>query len=270
MAKATTPKKPARTIYDALALSATKSSCGFFLDFDGVLAFIQPEPDSVSPVSGVVEQLARLTPMVKKVAIISARPARFLARHFGSLPAVSLYGMYGLESVVDGVTTTNPAAEKWIPTIRQVKQEAEQELSGGIDIEDKRLSVSLHFRKHPESRHEAEKWAHAKAIKYGLIEQHGRMVVELKPPISIDKGTVLLKEVSDLQSAWYFGDDISDAEGFRALRRRHAEDASFFGVCVAVRNTETGQKLEEQADYTLTSPDAVPSLLASAVDLFSG
>lgn len=95
------------------------------------------------------------------------------------------------------------------------------------------------------------------------------MVVELKPPILIDKGTVLLKEVSNLQSAWYFGDDISDAEGFRALRSRHEEDANFFGVCVAVRNTETGQRLAEQADYTLPSPDAIPNLLASAVDLFS-
>src|SRR6185312_11943367 len=101
------------------------------------------------------------------------------------------------------------------------------------------------------------------AAERGLIEQQGRMVTELKPPVSIDKGTVLRAEVADLRSGWYFGDDISDARGFAALRDRHKRDTGFFGVCVAVANPETGQDLQSQADFTLSDPSEMPAFLAS-------
>lgn len=269
MAQPTVLRPGEHTIYNALELCAAKRPCGLFFDFDGVLSFIQGEPDSAHPVSGVVEQLARLVPLVGKVAIVSARPVQVLARHFGKLRSVSLFGMYGLEEIRDGVASTNPAAEDWVPTIRQLITEAADDLPGGIYVEDKRLSVSLHFRRHPECGGEAEEWAHAKAAQYGLTEQRGRMVVELKPPVPVNKGTVLMGETSDLRSAWYFGDDISDAKGFDALRRRHEQDHGFLGICVAVRNNETGQVLEEQADYTLDSPGVMPDLLAAAVEIFS-
>ena len=95
------------------------------------------------------------------------------------------------------------------------------------------------------------------------------MVIELKPPIPTDKGTVLRAEVKSLRSAWYFGDDVSDAQGFEALRSQQERDPGFIGVCVAVANTEVGQALAEQADFSLASPMAMPALLAEAIEQFS-
>jgi trehalose 6-phosphate phosphatase len=257
------------TISQALERSAAVGDCGFFFDFDGVLAPMRVDPESVVPTPGVVGQLASLESLAEKVAIISARPVQFLLRRFGELPGVSLYGLYGLESAIDGEVTTDPTARSWMPVVRAAIEDAHRQLPPGVYVEDKRLSVALHYRQHPEHELEVRQWAGAEAARRGLAEQRGRMVTELKPPVRVDKGTVLRTEVSDLRSAWYFGDDISDAKGFEALRDRRREAADFLAVCVAVRNPETGQALEDAADYTVAGPAAMPDLLASAVAIFA-
>jgi len=249
----------------ALQRSAAAGSRGFFFDFDGVLAPISRDPGAVTPVPGVVRQLMALAPVVQKIAIISARQVRFLADHFAPIPAVALYGLYGLEARVNGIVSTDPAAQKWIPVVQSVRQAAQAELGQDVYVEDKRLAVALHYRQHPQRRADVQRWAHAQASGRGLVEQAGRMVVDLKPPVSIDKGTVLRDQIGDLGCAWYFGDDISDTRAFAAIRERQREDRSFTGVCVAVKNDETGQALAEQADLTLPGPQAMPTVLAAAV-----
>ncbi len=257
------------TITAALERSAAAGRCGFFFDFDGVLAPMRLDPESVRPTPGVVGELGELAPLVERIAIISARPVRFLLDRFAGLPTVSLYGLYGLQSAREGAVSTDPRAENWMPVIGAVRREAEEQLPPGVYVEDKELSVSLHYREHPECQPQVEHWATAKAEQFGLTEQRGRMVTELKPPVDVDKGTVLRAAVADLRSGWYFGDDISDAEGFAALRDRHRQDRDFFGVCVAVRNPETGQELEDEADFALADPAEMPALLAAAVTVFS-
>jgi len=257
------------TITRALEQSALAGRCGFFFDFDGVLAPVQLDPESVMPTPGVLDQLALLGPRVDKIGIISARPVLFLLSRFKDLPSVSLFGLYGIETAVDGVIRVDPAAESWMPAIRSVIGDAKRELPAGVYVEDKRLSVSLHYREHPEHEAQVQRWAEAAARASGLVEQRGRMVNEIKPPISIDKGTVLSGQVADLRSGWYFGDDLSDAKGFAALRDRHRQDPEFFGVCVAVRNPETGHDLESQADFMLSDPADMPDLLADAVTVFA-
>lgn len=256
-------------IQQALERSADLGRCGFFFDFDGVLAPMRLDPDSVAPTPGITAELGRLTPLVEKISIISARPVQFLRRNFSELPAVSLYGLYGLESAINGTVTVDPAARNWVPIIRSVISDAVEQLPAGVYIEDKQLSVSLHYREHPEYETRVKDWARDTAARHGLTEQPGRMVTELKPPVAIDKGTVLRTEIMELRSGWYFGDDISDAKAFQALRTRRCEDRDFFGVCVAVRNPETGKSLEDEADFVLPGPSAMPELLASAVATFS-
>jgi trehalose 6-phosphate phosphatase len=252
----------------ALKRSAAAGSRGFFFDFDGVLAPIRTGPGTVEPVPGVVEQLIGLAPCVTKLAVVSARQVRFLARHLGQIPALTLYGMYGLEASAGGEIWTEPAAQEWIGVIDAVRGAAVAELGPEVYVEDKRLAVALHYRQHPEHRDQVERWAHARATEHGLAEQSGRMVVELKPPVGVDKGTVLRNELGGLACAWYFGDDISDARAFAAIRDRQRQDPSFTGVCVAVRNAETGQNLASQADLVLPGPEVMPSVIAAAVTAF--
>jgi trehalose 6-phosphate phosphatase len=268
MAKPDAGDQPQQSAREALIRSAAKDVCGFFFDFDGVLALIQADPESVYPVEGVIEKLRELSRLVEKIAIVSARPVSFLASRFADVPGLALYGLYGLEVMQDGRTISDPEADKWMPQVRAAIEAARRELPPDLFIEDKRLSVALHYRRCPDRSTYIDSWAHSKAQELGLAVQSGRMTAELKPPVSIDKGTVLLKEIASLDCAWYFGDDISDAKGFAALRSNSERDPSFFGVCVAVANPEVGRKLEDQADLTLESPFAVSAFLSAAVGIF--
>ncbi|HEY0697169.1 MAG TPA: trehalose-phosphatase, partial [Micromonospora sp.] len=95
----------------------------------------------------------------------------------------------------------------------------------------------------------------------GLRMQTGRMVLELKPPVDQDKGLVIGEAIRSAGCAWYFGDDVSDIKAFAALRTREQSDPDFFGICVAVRNAETGQEVSTAADLTIDSPEALGDFL---------
>ncbi|MFD1535919.1 trehalose-phosphatase [Nonomuraea guangzhouensis] len=255
----------------AEAVSATVSAAresGFFFDFDGTVAPIMNDPDAVLPVPGAVERLGALSELFARVAVVSARPAAFLRERFSAAPGVRLFGLYGLQTVVGGEIRNAGEAEPWAPVIRRLIADAARELPGKVLVEDKALMVALHYRAAPALRGVVERWSSAKAAELGLAEQLGRMVVELKPPVPGDKGTVVATEAADLTRAWYFGDDLSDARAFEALRTREEGDPAFIGVKVAVANSETGDDLARQADFAASGPADVPAMLDEIIRAF--
>jgi trehalose 6-phosphate phosphatase len=237
----------------------------FFFDFDGVLSPVTDDPDASQPVPSVLGVLEELAASVARVAIVSARPVSFLQSRFASLAHVDLYGLYGLEVLHEGEVVTEPAALPWAPAMADLAERAKAELPDAILVEYKRLSVALHYRTAPQLAETVECWGHEQAERLGLRIQGGRMVVELKPPVDQDKGMVISEGVKTADCAWYFGDDMSDIKAFDALRAREAVDPSFFGMCVAVANPETGAEVSSAADLTLDSPEAVATFLAEAL-----
>jgi len=241
-------------------------SCGCFFDFDGTLAKIQDDPETVSPVPGAVAALKELSGHVKRVAIVSARPAGFLREQFADLPEIALFGLYGLESQFGSEEVhTHPDAAPYEQVMARVADQARAELPETVLVEYKRLSVALHYRRAPQTRALIEEWAQRRTAELGLRAQPGRMVVELKPPGARDKGTVVAEQVSDLSCAWYFGDDLSDLRAFAALDERGAADPAFVGVRVAVANAESGDELVPAADLHVEGPDQVPDFLATLI-----
>lgn len=248
------------------ATAARAADCYLFFDFDGTLAPIGDDPAQVQPAPGVVTAMAELSEVVGHVAIVSARPVEFLRDRFAALSSrVDLYGLYGLEVYRGGSTHTDPGALDWAPTMAQLAERARAELPGEDTVEFKRLSVALHYRTAPELGGQVMQWAQDEARRLGLRTQIGRMVVELKPPGQRDKGTVIAEAIASVGCAWYFGDDLSDIKAFRAVRDRAAADPSFFGVCVAVANPETGHELSAAADFTLDSPTALAGFLRAGL-----
>ncbi|GAB3143604.1 trehalose-phosphatase [Micromonospora sonneratiae] len=245
--------------------------CVLFFDFDGTLAPVEDDPTAVQPVPKVLAALDALTSVVARVAIVSARPVDFLRDRFAPLAeTVDLYGLYGLEhSHGSAETVTEPAALPWIPTMAELAETARAELPEGTLVEYKRLSVALHYRTAPDLAGAVEQWGQAQAARLGLRVQCGRMVLELKPPVDRDKGMVINEAVRSAGCAWYFGDDVSDIKAFAALRARESADPSFFGVCVAVANPETGQEVSTAADLTIESPEALGDFLTEAVHRFA-
>ncbi|HEU5353342.1 MAG TPA: trehalose-phosphatase [Actinocrinis sp.] len=245
--------------------TARLSEYGFFFDFDGTLAPIQQDPESVHPVPGAAKALAALASNAALAAVVSARPVGFLAGRLGGVPGLQLHGLYGLEYSPDGGATviTAPEAEPYAPVIARVVAQAREAFPGAL-IEDKRLSCALHFRTDPSLEPAIESWAALHAEAHGLRLQHGRMVVELKPPLDTDKGAVVLRAAADLAGAWYFGDDLGDLPAFAALAKLAAEQPGFHAVRVAVGTAEgRGAALGEHADVLLDAPESVPTLLDS-------
>jgi len=236
---------------------------GFFFDFDGTLSALGDDPQAVGPVPGALDALAALTGRAALVAVVSARPVSFLADRLGSVPGLRLHGLYGLEHSVDGGAgvATAPEAEPYLPLIARIVDEARSAFPAAL-IEDKRLSCALHFRTTPALEPAIEEWTQHQAAEYGLKRQHGRMVVELKPPLDTDKGAVVRAAARDLGGAWYFGDDLGDLPAYAALDDLASWNPGFHAVRVAIDNADGAVvSLGERADLRLAAPEQVPPLL---------
>jgi trehalose 6-phosphate phosphatase len=248
----------------ASVLEMTRTSPGgrgFYFDFDGTLSRIQVDPATVLPVPGAVEALTRLAGLVNAVGIVSARPVDFLRSRFGDVPGVVLHGLYGLERWQSGTTTSAPDAERWEPVAAALLARAREELPGEILIEDKRLSLALHYRRAPRFEEHAVQWAREQVHRHGMLLELGPMTAELKPPIDRDKGTVLTEATSRLRCVWYFGDGAPDLAAFRALSGWSLASPGRTAVRIAVRHPDTDAALLQEADLVVDGPDAVPGLL---------
>ena len=247
------------------ATAARAAECVMSFDFDGVLAPMNDDPDAARPVPESLAAIDALASVVRRVAIISARPVDFLRTRLDALSGVDLYGLYGLEHSRDGgPTVTEPAALPYVPVMGTLADAGPGRAAAAAWSSSSgsrwRCTTARRRRWRPRSSSGRPR----EAGELGLRVQTGRMVVELKPPVDRDKGAVIGEAVASAGCAWYFGDDVSDLKAFAALRSREARDPAFFGVCVAIANPETGQAVADEADLTFDSPAALSRFLTTA------
>jgi trehalose 6-phosphate phosphatase len=88
------------------------------------------------------------------------------------------------------------------------------------------------------------------------------MSFELRPPVAVDKGTVVAEIVDGLAGACFIGDDVGDLAAFDALDRFRA-DAGATTIKVAVRSQEAPLELIERADVLLDGPAETVAALRS-------
>ena len=233
------------------------SRSGLFCDFDGTLAPIVDDPAAATATAGAGMALGRLASRWAAVWVVSGRPVEFLARQ---LPAeVGLSGLYGLETRIDGVARIDPRAERWSAVVDQVAGAAEAASGADVAVERKGLAVTLHFRVHPEAAPRAEALARQLADDSGLTVHAGRMSYELRPPVQVDKGTVVQTAAAGLAAVCFLGDDRGDLPAFDALDRLAA--GGVHAVRVAVASAEAPSELLERADVVLDGPPAVVALI---------
>jgi trehalose 6-phosphate phosphatase len=170
-----------------------------------------------------------------------------------------LVGLYGLETAVDGRVEHHPDAEPWRRVIDDVAAAAVAELPGGVVVEHKGLSLTLHVRAHPDLAGTVDAWAGAVADRTGLLVRRARMSSELHPPIAADKGTVVDGLVEGFDVACFIGDDVGDLPAFDALDRFAATGGR--SLRLVVQSAETDPALLARADAVLAGPAAVLRLL---------
>ena len=135
-----------------------------------------------------------------------------------------------------------------------------------VRVEAKLVIAALHWRGAPdEDAAEAAVLAVGEAAEAaGFWTHRGRKVLEIRPPVALDKGRGVrrLLEGQDLDAAIYAGDDLTDLDAFAALRARRDEGALTTALCVGVASDETPPELAEAADLLVDGPSGVRALLS--------
>lgn len=230
---------------------------GLFCDFDGTLSEIIDEPDLAHPIDGLPDLLGELATRLGVVGVLSGRPVSFLEPLFP--PTVLLAGLYGLESLVDGERRDHPVGGTWREVIDDVASSSIAHGPPGMRVEEKGLSLTLHFRTHPELEDEVHEFAARQGARSGLEVRRARMSVELHPPIAVDKGTALEELAKDLTAVCFVGDDVGDLPAFDALDSLAAGGVETLRI--AVRSAEESSELIERADVLVEGPPGVCSML---------
>lgn len=235
-------------------------------DFDGTLSAVVEDPAEAAPRPGVVDHLAALVGRYLRVGVISGRPVSFLESH---LPGgLFLSGLYGMEESVDGEMSTPEEFLRWQPAVGRAVAELDRALAAdrGLDhteVEDKGLSVTVHYRRRPEAGEAITALAERVAETSGLELRPARMSIELHPPVPTDKGHVLRRLVGgfpDAESAIFVGDDVGDLPAFDALALLRSEGLTT--AAVAIASSEMDPRMQEKADVVIDGSDVEPLLEA--------
>jgi trehalose 6-phosphate phosphatase len=193
-----------------------------FLDVDGTLLELVARPDAVETpdrVRRILERLERLDPPA--VAFISGRSMadldRLLTPHRFAVAAVHGSERRDLRGKLSVVRSERAALNVVRPILRGFAS-----ANAGALVEDKSISVALHYRQRPDLlpavRQLADALSRILPDHYELL--HGSMVVEIKPTAA-SKGTAIRAFMQEAPFAtripMFIGDDITDETGFRVI-----------------------------------------------------
>lgn len=229
-------------------------SGSLFLDFDGTLVNFAKTPEEVRLERALIPILLRLHKLLGgRLAILSGRSLANVRDHLSPLN-LAVAGSHGLERAhaTASVTRETPPARLNMAVEFLRKFAADRP---GVMIEEKPMSVALHYRAAPAAEAECVVAVQNAATTTGLVIQPGNMVLELKPACG-DKGTALEQFMMEAPFTGsrpiFIGDDLTDEHGFLAARR-------FGGAGVIV-----GSRSETVASYALADVAAVHQWLQQA------
>ena len=243
--------------------------CVVMLDVDGTLAPIAARPDEaeVPPETRrVVAALACRDGV--HVALVSGRGAAD-ARRMVSVSNVWVIGNHGAEVIApDGEQAVDPQVEQYQGAMARARAKLTAMLKPvvGVLVEDKRWSLSIHYRQaDPHVLPRLQAIVEGVARDLGLRVHGGKMVFEIRPPVLVDKGTAVFALAQRLQglaegaSLLFAGDDRTDEDAFRVLRTRAPQ-----AVTVRVSEDPAAHTI---AEYLVPDPAAVRSLLEELLAL---
>jgi trehalose 6-phosphate phosphatase len=238
----------------------TPARAGIFLDFDGVLADIVPDPGMARVRDGVPGLLLALSERLGRIAVISGRPVAFVTDMIPTV--IDIVGLYGLEWRIRGERHTLPEAEPYRATVGELAQAATARF-GAAFVEPKGLSLTVHYRGDPELAVPMREWVSEHGTSAGMDHREAKRSFELHPPIMRDKGTALLELAEGLDPVAYIGDDLGDLPAFDGLDRLAA--AGVVTLRVAVDSPETPRALCRRADLVVAGPSGAEELLLSVL-----
>lgn len=241
-------------------------------DYDGTLTPIVDRPELADLPASTRQLLQALAHQHRfTVGIISGRALADLKQRV-DIGNIVYAGNHGLEIEGPGIRFINPLAEEIKPVLRIIHQALSNALHTvrGALVEDKGLSLSVHYRRVEEGEVERakavfERILHVPHLSGKVKVTSGKKVHEVRPAVDWDKGKaikLLMKRYgkggrrSGLLPI-YLGDDLTDEDGFRAIERYGEGLTVFVG----------GETDSTMARYFLRSPGEVERFLSMLFDL---
>jgi trehalose 6-phosphate phosphatase len=238
------------------------------LDVDGVLAPIVQQPDDAHMPETTRRPLIEVARRYGVVACVSGRRASD-ARRIVALGSIAYLGSHGSEVLKPGAIAPvlDEELQSWTQRVRAFAADAygEKLRRLRVRLEDKEAIAALHWRGTPDEDDAlaAVEEVAERAEAAGFVTHWGRKVLEIRPPVRIDKGAgiVGLLHDTDLAAAVYVGDDMTDLDAFRGLGELQDMGRLDYALRVGVRSDETPSELEEEADAMVDGPEGVRGLL---------
>jgi trehalose 6-phosphate phosphatase len=227
-----------------------------FIDLDGTIVPIAPQPDEViaSPACRVVLRRA-LDQLSGRLAVLSGRTISSVDEVLGGVVRC-VAGVHGLQRRTPlGVLHLEPPHARVADAASVL--EALAKAQPGLVVEAKGPSVAVHYRAVPSAEDAILEAVDRLADASGLVVQRGKAVAELRTP-GPDKGSALGRFMLEAPFAGsrplFIGDDLTDEDGF-------AEALKLGGVGILV-----GPARRTLACGRLENPPAVLSWIVHSLD----
>ena len=190
-----------------------------FLDVDGTLLELAPTPDAVKVPPRIKSLLGSLTEASDgALALVSGRSIAQLDEWFAPLRLASA-GLHGLERRDAQGKIHRPCLDERALQRARTLLNSRVKAHRGLLLEDKRLSLALHYRLAPQLEGIARTAIHRarELAGDGFCVLEGKMVFELKPdgyskPLAI--AAFLAERPFEGRTPLFIGDDRTDEEGF--------------------------------------------------------
>jgi trehalose 6-phosphate phosphatase len=260
---------PAATLVEALEpIRADPDRSAVLLDIDGTLAPIVRHAADAHVPEATRTLLIEIARRYRVVGCVSGRHAA-TARQIVAIGTITYVGNHGGELLRPGATRpeVDPGLADWTARVRafaaRVYTPEHQRIR--VRSEDKDAIAAFHWRGAPDEQAAAQavREIAARAEQEGFVAHWGRKVLEVRPPVTFDKGlgiAALLRGAS-VSAALYVGDDTTDLDAFRGLRELVQSGSLAGAVCVAVSSDEAPPELAEEADLTVDGPGGVRGVL---------
>jgi trehalose 6-phosphate phosphatase len=260
---------PAATLVEALEpIRADPAHAAILLDIDGTLAPIVRHAADAHVPEATRTLLIEIAKRYEVVGCVSGRRAS-TARQIVSIGTIAYVGNHGGELLRPGATRpeVDDDLAAWTARVRDFAARAYTAEHQRIRVrsEDKDSIAAFHWRGAPdeEAAAAAAREIAERAEAEGFAVHWGRKVLEVRPPVILDKGLGIeaLLRGGPATSAVYVGDDTTDLDAFRGLRALVESGALRSAVCVAVASDEAPPDLAREADLTVDGPGGVRELL---------
>ena len=201
----------------------------FFFDYDGTLTPIVSHPEKAI----LSEETKAFLLALKKnpkflLAIVSGRSLRDIRRLVG-LKKIYYIGNHGLEIFTPKNGTKQLVPKEVFHELVRIRNRLNSQMKDieGVIIEDKGSILTIHYRNVDPRQVPPVLMAlkqEIKGSKTPLCLGFGKMVFEIRPQSTANKGTAVLELLNQVYQdgvlPLYIGDDQTDEDAFRVLNRR--------------------------------------------------